>query len=648
MKTKFGKKFILLIVSLIVCCCLTLTGCGTSGSPSGGGFVNNGDSLGGGGTGTVPTEVDVSESESAASSAAVSDLGDLASNVDYTGATALSADGTITAAGNYILSGEYPDGITIATTKKDQTVHLFLNGATVSNAAGSGIIKSEKKVNHIITVIDGTTNSVASSAGANAVHVKGTLSINGSGTLNVTAGGADASAIKVSKSCTIVDATVNVSSAKHGISAETIVGKDCSITVSSADKDGLHAECDFDNSDGETYEFSQDVGYVSLTNVNYDCSVNGDGIQADTFVYIDGGHYNVTTNGEFVSYSAENLATYGLEADDFRYIKSGSTYKKIASDENGSLNNRYALVQSTKGIKVGEIEYDTDGDDKDDATVSGDTNYAILIESGTFTINSTDDAVHCNSGNTLINGGTLTIDTYDDGVTSDLMTKISGGTLTVRSSYEGIEGAYVTISGGTIDVTSSDDGINAASDDNSISEYIVISGGDVTVNASGDGLDSNGSILISGGNAVVHGPTSGGDGALDADSGIIVTGGTLYAASTLGMVETPSQNSTQCVISYAQNSAISGGSVISVKDEAGNVILSVTATKSCQSIIFSSSAFQSGKTYYIFVDDEQSASATISGILTFVGSAGNQGGNQHGGPNGNGGNRPIGDFGGRR
>lgn len=242
MKTKFGKKFILLIVSLIVCCCLTLTGCGTSGSPSGGGFVNNGDSLGGGGTGTVPTEVDVSESESAASSAAVSDLGDLASNVDYTGATALSADGTITAAGNYILSGEYPDGITIATTKKDQTVHLFLNGATVSNAARSGIIKSEKKVNHIITVIDGTTNSVASSAGANAVHVKGTLSINGSGTLNVTAGGADASAIKVSKSCTIVDATVNVSSAKHGISTETIVGKDCSITVSSADKDGLHAE----------------------------------------------------------------------------------------------------------------------------------------------------------------------------------------------------------------------------------------------------------------------------------------------------------------------------------------------------------------------------------------------------------------------
>ena len=248
MKTKSGKKFILLVVSLIVCFCLALTGCGTSGSP-GDGFMNNGDNLGGGGAGTMPTEVDVSEAESATSSAANADLSGIAANVDSTGATTLAPDGTVSAAGSYVLTGEYTNGITLALSKKDQTVHLFLNGATVSNAEGSGIIKSDKKVNLIITVVGGTTNSISSGADANAIHVKGTLAINGTGTLNVTANGSDSSAIKVSKSCTIVDAKVNVSSTKHGIAAESILAKDCSITVSAAEKDGLHAECDFDNVD---------------------------------------------------------------------------------------------------------------------------------------------------------------------------------------------------------------------------------------------------------------------------------------------------------------------------------------------------------------------------------------------------------------
>ena len=116
---------------------------------------------------------------------------------------------------------------------------------------------------------------------------------------------------------------------------------------------------------------------------------------------------------------------------------------------------------------------------------------------------------------------------------------ISGGSVTITDSYEGIEGGYVKISGGTITVTSSDDGINAASDDDSIKEYIIISGGDITVNAGGDGIDSNGSVLISGGTLVIHGPVSGADSSLDSETGIPVTGGTLFATSSMGMLETP-------------------------------------------------------------------------------------------------------------
>lgn len=216
-----------------------------------------------------------------------------------------------------------------------------------------------------------------------------------------------------------------------------------------------------------------------------------------------------------------------------------------------------------------------------------------------------------------------------------------------QSFYEGIEGAYVKITGGNIDITSSDDGINAASDDTSISEYIVINGGYIVVNASGDGLDSNGSILITDGTVIVYGPTNGGDAGMDADSGIIIQGGYVFDSSFLGMVETPSQNSTQYVLSYVQSSTIASGTVLTIKNSEGNEICSVEIKKDCQSIIISVPEFESGATYTINSGSTQLASFTISGTITSVGSSvssGGPGGPGFGGQGGQGG-RPGGGFG---
>lgn len=148
-----------------------------------------------------------------------------------------------------------------------------------------------------------------------------------------------------------------------------------------------------------------------MQNVSYACKTEGDGIQADTFVYFDGGEYTIETAGGtgsdegFVSYSAANMEAYGLEADDFRYIKSGGSYKKVADDYNGNISSRYALKQSSKGVKAGKIDYDTDGDDEDDATITENTLYSILVQSGEFVFDCADDAVHCNGGNLYVNGG---------------------------------------------------------------------------------------------------------------------------------------------------------------------------------------------------------------------------------------------------
>ena len=617
---------------------------GTPPTPPDGDFVNPGDNLGGGGTATKPEEVSYSEEEQAIITAANGGLDNIVTATEDTTSTALASDGVISAAGSYILSGDYPSGITFGSgISKGDTVKLYLDGANISSETGSAIVKSDKQINLYIIANAGTQNTISTSVeGANALQVKGTLYICGSGKLTVHAGGDDANGIKVSKGLYVTETDLKVSASKNAVSAETIVAANTSITVSAAGKDGLHAECDFDNKKGMTYDFTLESGFVALKNVTYTCTVKGDGIQADTFVFVDGGNNYITTEGEFVSYSAANMSEYGLTSDDFRYVRSGSKYKKTASDENGNFSSKYALVQSCKGIKVGEIDYDTDGDDEDDVTITENTNYAIVLQSGTYNIDSTDDSIHANGGNTYINGGEYVINTYDDGITSDVLTEIKAGTIDIQSSYEGIEGGYVKISGGTINIVSSDDGINAASDDTSVKEYIIISGGDIAVNAEGDGLDSNGSILISGGKTVVHGPTSGGDGSLDSETGILVNGGTLYAGGSLGMVETPGQNSSQCVLSYAQNSSVAAGSVVTLATSDGTTILEVTTEKVSRSIIISAPELVNGGSYVLSINGSSVATFTVSGTITSVGSTGGMGGG--GQP---GGNRPGGGFGGR-
>ena len=566
-------------------------------------------------TAVAPIVYDVNEKESAVEKAATVDLSALSKDVNADGATVLSNDvTTITSAGSYILTGAYA-GITVS-VGNGETTHLFLNNATISGGAGIAISNTNKKSTLIITACENTENEVASKGdNANAIHVKGTLKINGTGTIKVSA---KKNGIKVSKGLSIADSTINLTAGNHALSARFIEAENAKINVLSAGKDALNAECG-----DETQEFTLEEGYVSLKNSEVFASVSGDGIQADTFVYITGGSVDIKTSATFVSYGAESMATYDLSEDDFRYIKSGDTYKKI--DDVATKGTRYAMIQSAKGIKCGEIEYEIDGTEY---AVTKNSNYFIVIDGARVKINSSDDAIHTNSGNVLIKGGTLDLTTLDDGIYADELVKIDGGEITVNGSYEGIEGAYVEIDGGTIYITASDDGINAASDDESVDEHIIISGGTITVDASGDGLDSNGTIYVSGGTLIVYGPTTGADTGLDADGGILIDGGNVFVATTKEMLEIPASNSKSNVLVYGVNTVPAGSEIILTNADGGEMVR-ITLKKQAQAIILSTPELATNGTYSLYADENLLASFSVTETITAIGvrSNGRQGGN---------------------
>lgn len=341
------------------------------------------------------------------------------------------------------------------------------------------------------------------------------------------------------------------------------------------------------------------------------------------------------------------------------------------------LDGSFTLTSGSKGLNSGN----------DDDAREG----SIYIAGGTFTIKSEDDSIHAD-GSCIIAGGTYTIVAGDDGIHANYDTIITDGSITITDSYEGIEGRRITVSGGTINLTASDDGINAATGGSSDEQrmpggqkgefggfgrqkgadvqsqdgqqsqemqmpqdgqqpqemqapasrsasdddvYIKITGGTITVNAGGDGIDSNGNLYITGGTVYVAGPTSNGNGALDYEGEASITGGTLIAAGSSGMAQGMGSNSTQCSMLVNLSETIAAGSVISLKDSSGNVLISWTSPKQFSSVVISTAELAHGSTYALVTGDTQTE-VTLSSVATTSGSAGFGGG--FGGAGGRGGN----------
>ncbi|GIO88612.1 hypothetical protein J25TS5_55440 [Paenibacillus faecis] len=541
------------------------------------------------------------------------------------GSGAVFRDGavTITAAGTYVLSGQLSDGQVVVDVQDKGKVRLVLNGVDIHDSDSAPIyVKQAGKA--IITLADGSENVItdgekyvypdASTDEPNAaLFSKADLTINGTGKLTVT--GNYNNGITGKDDLKIAGGILDVKAADDGIMGRDAVAvQDGSITVK-AGGDGIKSTNDEDAA----------KGFVAIAGGAFKVEAGSDGIQAETALVVDGGTFDLVTGGG----NANGEVKTPEQGPGGPWGKTAASAEGGAAAEGGSGGGTDTAATAGTGTAAGGAA--GTAEETESASAKGlKAGTDISVNGGSFTIDSADDAVHGN-GNVGVGGGELQIATGDDGIHADALVFISGGKVEIEKSYEGVEGANITVAGGEVRVKASDDGVNVAggSDDSSAdgrpeqdsfsktgsgNNLLTIRGGYLAVDADGDGLDSNGSIAMSGGTVVVHGPTSGGNGALDYDGGFEITGGMLVAAGSSGMAQAPSDTSSQYSIAMNFPQAQQAGTPVRLEDGDGKTILSFTPTKNYQTVVISTPEMKKGA-YTLYTGGTKAGTET-DGLLT--------------------------------
>ncbi len=527
----------------------------------------------------------------------------------------------IKSAGTYVFSGTLKDGQIIVDGDKEETVRLVFNGVSLTCTSLAPVYL--KGGNVIITLTEGTENTLLDGSvyefedeGAKepkaAVFSKDDLTFNGTGTLHVI--GNYCHGIQCKDDLKFISGTYIISAVNDGIVGKDSVSiRDGHFTIESGD-DGIKASNTEDS----------DKGYVLIENGFFQIMADGDGIQAETLLRINGGDFEITTGdgsqnvktvSDMHSPDARQGSKTGMLGDkrpppEGDIPEGGMTPPEGDIPEGGMTPPEGDIPEGGMTPPKGDMPAHEDGESETVSTKGLKSYVELIIAGGEFNLDTQDDGIHSNQ-NVTVQGGSITVSTGDDGIHAEKTLIVDGGSIDIQKSYEGLEGFDIVIKDGDIKIEASDDGINAAGDSEAVTEEkkkdfmadedqgasMTINGGIIYVNANGDGLDANGDIFIDGGEVTVHGPADGGNGTLDYAASCRITGGTLVAIGSIGMAQKPSEDSTQVSLVFQTDKAIEAGAVISLKDKEGNTLAETVTEKTAQWFAISSPNLSVGEEY---------------------------------------------------
>lgn len=560
----------------------------------------------------------------------------------------VSIDGTtvtIKNEGTYILSGDLENGKIVVDSEKTDKLQIVLNGANISCEGSAPIyVKQADKV--FLTLANETTNTLTSTGEYetsddnidSAIFSKDDLTLNGTGTLTVKS--ESGHGIVSKDDLVVTSGTYSINAASHGLSAnDSIRIAEGKFDITSG-KDGLHSE----NTDDTK------LGYIYVADGEFKITAGYDALDASSAIQADGGTFDVTTGGGSAKAVSKRGSAPGGEKQSGERpempsgekptdMKNGEKPKgnppsgnengepPAKPDEESSQQNSTSESGNTSKEntnKSSENTNTTENTSTEESTNSmkglkAETN--LVLNGGTYNIDSCDDSIHSNKDVTITNG-TYSIKSGDDAVHAEETTKITNGTINITKSYEGIEGLDIELKGGKITVVADDDGINAAggNDDSGTVEpfenkggmneatngSITISSGNIDINAAGDGIDANGNLTVTGGTTYVSGSENSGNSALDYSGDAKITGGTFVAVGMSEMSQNFGDESTQGVIMINKDNTQEKGTKISLKDSSGEELVSYTSKKSFNSVLVSCKGIEKDGSYTMNIGDEDS------------------------------------------
>lgn len=355
---------------------------------------------------------------------------------------------TITAAGNYKLTGTLKDGQVVVAAGDQDMVRLILDNASITNSDGAAIdVQSADEV--LLYSNSGTTNTVSDGSSYSAtgdddpnaaIYSKADLTIAGEGTLKVTGNYNDGVVSK--DGLVIASGTLEVTVKNNGIKGKDYVDiLDGNITVEASEGDGIKST----NADEDGR------GWTRLQNGTVNISAGDNGFQSEKELEIDGGNLTVSKSAEGIEgqYITITNGEVNLTSSDdgLNASQPSTSTDSSTSDSNSTTSSTDSTTSSTNNTANTDSNQAAPGGQPPAGDMGGQAPGGSGGMGGGM-----DEVV---DAKITITGGTTTITAEGDGFDSNGTASLTGGTLTVNGPSQGGNGVFdvngdFTVTGGTL------------------------------------------------------------------------------------------------------------------------------------------------------------------------------------------------------
>ena len=508
-------------------------------------------------------------------------LSDTEAEVSGRGAAVSDGKLVISEAGTYVLSGAF-DGQVLIETGKEDVVHLVLNGAEITSE-GAYAIASVKGQKLVVTLADGTDNVLSAKGIADedsaeteeeeadaAIYVKNDLTVNGSGVLNVSSAGKGLHAKDVLR---LVSGDYIITSADDAFN-----GKD-GVAV----EDGSFAVTITDTAEGKGITSKGDV---VLNGGTMNISACSEGIEGLT-ITVNGGAWYVTSSDD------------GMNAREKTEDSTEST--DTAADSAEGSGAPASAAQDGKASAEGSAGAAPDGTAAADQAASAGENAPRGPQEG----GRPEGGFGGRPGGGMRGG-------FGGG-------RPEGGMQGGKPGGAGPEDGGFQ-GGGFGGMTEEEMANERQKMEYNEKCVITVNGGLVQISAGGDGIDSNGDIVLNGGEVYVSSSEMDMESALDMNGDMFVNGGTLVAAGMQGMAEPLSDESGQSVVTVYYDAVQAAGTELTLSGADGSELASWTVPKQYSMVQVSASGLTTGESCTV-TSGSDGKTIEVTAVNTYEGTA---------------------------